>query len=131
MLKRRAAKPMESIKQFFEWSATGIELVGVFIIVLTVAVGTMRFLYHLTAQAENAYKTFKIRMGKMLILILEFLVAADIIRTVALDQTLQSVAILGLLVLIRTFLSWSLTIEVEGRLPWSKREIEPELEVTE
>jgi uncharacterized membrane protein len=49
---------------------------------------------------------------------LEILVAADIIRTVALEATLQSVAILGLLVLVRTFLSWALAVEMEGRWPW-------------
>ena len=49
---------------------------------------------------------------------LEILVAADIVRTVALEATLESVAILGLLVLIRTFLSWALAVETEGRWPW-------------
>ena len=51
---------------------------------------------------------------------LEVLVAADIIRTVALDATLQAVSVLGLLVLIRTFLSWALVVEIEGRWPWRK-----------
>jgi len=49
---------------------------------------------------------------------LEILVAADIVRTVALEATLQSVAVLGILVLIRTFLSWALVVEIEGRWPW-------------
>ena len=49
---------------------------------------------------------------------LEILVAADIIRTVALEPTLTNVAILGILVLVRTFLSWSLVVEIEGRWPW-------------
>jgi uncharacterized membrane protein len=53
---------------------------------------------------------------------LEILVAADIVRTVALEATLESVGILGLLVLIRTFLSWSLDVELEGRWPWQARE---------
>jgi uncharacterized membrane protein len=67
---------------------------------------------------EEQYKELKIRLGKALLLGLEILVAADIIRTVALEATLQSVAILGLLVLIRTFLSWALAVEMEGRWPW-------------
>lgn len=111
---------MEDIKQLMDWSATGIELLGVLIIVLATAFGTVRFLFHLTQRVDDAFKQFKVHMGKMLILILEFLVAADIIRTIAIDQTIESVAILGILVLIRTFLSWSLTVEVEGRWPWSK-----------
>jgi uncharacterized membrane protein len=58
-----------------------------------------------------------------LLLGLEILVAADIVRTVALEATLESVAVLGLLVLIRTFLSWALVVEIEGRWPWqSERE---------
>ena len=56
--------------------------------------------------------------GFALLLGLEILVAADIVRTVALDSTLQAIAVLGLLVLIRTFLSWALVVEIEGRWPW-------------
>ena len=63
----------------------------------------------------------KVRLGKALLLGLEILVAADIIRTVALEATLQSVSVLGLLVLIRTFLSWALVVEIEGRWPWQPR----------
>ena len=61
----------------------------------------------------------KVHLGKALLLGLEILVAADIIRTVALEATLESVCILGLLVLIRTFLSWALVVEIEGRWPWN------------
>ena len=60
-------------------------------------------------------------MARSLLLGLEILVAADIIRTVALDLTLQAVAALGLLVLVRTFLSWTLVVETEGRWPWQQR----------
>jgi uncharacterized membrane protein len=52
---------------------------------------------------------------------LEILVAADVVRTVALERTLRSFAALGLLVLIRTFLSWSIVLEIEGRWPWQPR----------
>jgi uncharacterized membrane protein len=120
---------MESIKQLIEWSATGIELLTVLLILAATAFGTLRFLFHLNRQVADAYKQYKVHLGKMLILALEFLVAADIIRTVVLDQTLGNVGILGLLVLIRTFLSWSLTVEIEGRWPWSKDEDEPKMEV--
>jgi uncharacterized membrane protein len=59
-----------------------------------------------------------INLGRSLLIGLEILVAADIVRTVALEATLESVVILGLLVLIRTFLSWSLEVEIEGHWPW-------------
>jgi len=64
-------------------------------------------------------------VGKALLLGLEILVAADIIRTVALEATLNSVIVLGLLVLIRTFLSWALVVEIEGRWPWQLPPAEP------
>jgi uncharacterized membrane protein len=67
---------------------------------------------------EARYRELKVHLGKALLLGLEILVAADVIRTVALEATLQSVAVLGLLVLIRTFLSWALIVEIEGRWPW-------------
>ena len=60
-------------------------------------------------------------MGKPLLLGLDLLLAGDVIKTVALEPTLPNVAALGLLVLVRTFLSWSLTVEMEGRLPWQAR----------
>ena len=58
--------------------------------------------------------------GRSILLGLEFLVAADIIRTVALQPSLQNVAVLGLIVLIRTFLSFSLEVEIDGRWPWRR-----------
>lgn len=69
-------------------------------------------------QWQDAYRQLKVSLGKGLLLGLEILVAADIVRTVALEATLESVAVLGLLVLIRTFLSWALVVEIEGRWPW-------------
>jgi uncharacterized membrane protein len=69
----------------------------------------------------SRYQELKVRLGKALLLGLEILVAADIVRTVALEATLQSVLVLGLLVLIRTFLSWALVVEIEGRWPWTIR----------
>ena len=66
----------------------------------------------------TTYTDFRHRVGRALMLGLEILVAADIIRTVVLDPTLSNVLVLGLLVLIRTFLSWSLVLEIEERWPW-------------
>ena len=119
---------MELIKQFFEWSATAIELGTIVLIIIASIFGTLRFLFHLNRTVPDAYRQYKVHLGKMLILALEFMVAADIIRTVALDQTLNNVLILGLLVAIRTFLSWSLTLEIEGRWPWQVGKVENEAE---
>ncbi len=70
---------------------------------------------------QATYTDFRHRVGRALLLGLEILVAADIIRTVVLEPTVANVLVLGLLVLIRTFLSWSLVLEIEGRWPWQPR----------
>jgi uncharacterized membrane protein len=67
---------------------------------------------------EPGYERYKHQLGKALLLALELLVAADVVRTVTLAPTLQNVAVLGVLVLVRTILSWSLIVEMEGRWPW-------------
>jgi len=67
---------------------------------------------------EEAYRIVRTVFGRSILLGLEFLVAADIIRTVAVQPSLQNVAVLGLIVLIRTFLSFSLEVEIDGRWPW-------------
>ena len=69
-------------------------------------------------QVADAYVQYKVRLGRALLLGLELLVAADIIRTVALEPTLPNVMILAVLVVVRTFLSWSLVVEMEGHWPW-------------
>jgi uncharacterized membrane protein len=73
-----------------------------------------------TGRGRAAYQTLRETFGSALLLAIEVLVAADLIRTVAVDPTLESVAILGLIVLIRTFLSFSLEIEIEGVAPWRR-----------
>ena len=103
-----------------ELAAEAIEAFAVAIIVIAIAYGSVRYFVHLRRQAENAYARYKAQVGKALLLGLEILVAADIIKTVALEPTLQNVMILGLLVLVRTFLSWSLVVEIEGAWPWRR-----------
>ena len=74
--------------------------------------------YRATSSSRAMTGKFRARLGNSLLIGLEILVAADIIRTVALEPSLENVAILGILVLVRTFLSWSLVVEIEGRWPW-------------
>jgi uncharacterized membrane protein len=115
---------IEQVRAAIEWAALGIEILGAVVIVagvLRVAItrGTVRFLMKL--DDAGAYESYKHQMGRSLLLGLEFLVAGDVVRTVALEPTLMNVAVLGLLVLVRTFLSWTLTVEIEGRWPWQAR----------
>ncbi len=72
--------------------------------------------------AKEAYRRFRLNLGRAILLGLEFLVAADIIRTVSEEPTLKGVLVLGLIVLIRTFLSFTLTVELEGRWPWQPQQ---------
>jgi uncharacterized membrane protein len=120
-MERQVLEPsgVESIARILmERSALLIEILAVAVIVIAVVFGTARYLLHLNRRQPNAYESYKTHLVKALLLGLEFLVAADIVRTVALDATLTNVAILGALVVVRTFLSWSLVVEMEGRWPW-------------
>ncbi len=111
-------------KEWIELGAFAIEAMAVAVILIAVVHGTGRFLLQLQRRDKSAYKQFKGHLAKALLLGLEFLVAADIVRTVALEPTLQNVAILAVLVVVRTFLSWSLVIEIEGHWPWQGGEAE-------
>ncbi|MEN6624191.1 MAG: DUF1622 domain-containing protein [Smithella sp.] len=104
-----------------------VENVGVFIdglgvaaIVIGLAIASVKYLLK-GRKALNGYKLYRQDLGRGILLGLEFLVAADIIRTVAVTPTLQGVIILGVIVLIRTFLSMALEVELEGKWPWQAR----------
>ncbi|WP_174291174.1 DUF1622 domain-containing protein [Sphingomonas bacterium] len=102
-----------------------VEIVGTAIIVVGSFGALAIFLVRMTTGAgsrETLVATFRSYLGQSILLGLEFLVAADIINTVAVEPTVQSLIVLAGIVLIRTFLSFSLEIEVEGRWPWQKAE---------
>ncbi len=101
-------------------TSLGIESLAVAVIVGSIVFGSIRFLVHLSQQTTNPYCVYKELLGRPLLLALEFLIAADVIRTVALDPSPRNVGVLGALVVIRTFLSWSVVVEIEGRWPWQK-----------
>ena len=103
-----------------EYAAVLIELLAVAIIIFSIVTALGRYLFRRFIRRidEDHYHQLKVSLGKALLLGLEVLVAADIVRTVALEATLESILVLGLLVLIRTFLSWALVVEIEGHWPW-------------
>jgi uncharacterized membrane protein len=103
-----------------EIAVLAIELLAVTILTIGVAFTFARAVYQLVRRREwsAVYRSAREGLGRFLLLGLEVLIAADIIATVALDLTLGNVASLGLIVLIRTFLSWAIEIETEGRWPW-------------
>ena len=112
----------ELILQWIEIAALAIEILAVLIIIVAIFYSMARYSFQAVFRPESKlgdrYGQLKASLGRSLLLGLEILVAADIVRTVALEATLLSVAVLGLLVLIRTFLSWALVVEIEGRWPW-------------
>jgi uncharacterized membrane protein len=104
-----------------------VEATGVAIIVVGVVVSLARAgvdLLHQMVPTE-VYRRTRSFLGRSILLGLEVLVAADLIRTVAVDPSLENVGVLGLIVLIRTFLSFSLDVEIDGRLPWHPRPTAP------
>jgi len=116
-----ASEPAAAFAEWIEFAIRAIEGLAVAIIALSVLVFTLRYLYFMLVRrgrSAEAFTQYKHGLGKALLLALELLVAADVVRTVVLAFTLSNVAALGLLVLIRTFLSWSLVVEIEGRWPW-------------
>lgn len=96
------------------------DVAGVVLIALGVVGVSLRFLKDLLGGDPDAYKRYRAGLGRTLLLGLEFLVAADVIRTVAVEPTFQSVGVLAIIVLIRTFMSWTLQLELESRWPWQK-----------
>ena len=104
------------------WISLVIEATGVAVIVLGAVVAVAVFLLRLArggAWSETCH-TFRTSLARAILLGLEFLVAADIIGTVAVEPTLRNLYVLGLIVLIRTFLSFSLEVEINGRWPWQE-----------
>jgi uncharacterized membrane protein len=111
---------METSRFWIELAARSIEALAVAIMVIFILIGTARFLFHSLSKIEGAYERYRIVLGKTLLVGLELLVAADIINTVAFALTLANLALLGSLVLVRTALGWTLTVEVEGHWPWQQ-----------
>jgi uncharacterized membrane protein len=112
---------------FSNWIETvgsALDLVGVALIAIGLAIAFVRYAGVVAAPPPglDPYRRLRQDIGRAILLGLEVLVAADIIRTVAVTPTLESVAVLGAIVLIRTFLSMSLQVEVEGRFPWQRRD---------
>ena len=105
---------------------TVVDGVGVFIVAAGAVVATARLLMHRAHNTGNYYSSFRQDIGRAILLGLEFLIAGDIIRTVVVAPTIQNVLVLGLIVLIRTFLSMSLQLEIEGRLPWRREGLPPD-----
>lgn len=111
-------------KEVMEGIGKAVDAAGVAAIVIGVVIASLiaaaALLRRKKDDGHKTYETYRRRLGRSILLGLELLVAADIIRTVAVTPTFESVGVLGLIVLIRTFLSFSLELEITGRWPWQK-----------
>jgi len=108
---------------FEDWISVigkAIDGAGVAAIVVGAVFVSIKYLVRLRAGPEAAYREFRQGLGRSILLGLELLVAADIIRTVAIQPTFTSVGVLAVIVAVRTFLSWSLEVELEHRWPWQR-----------
>ncbi|MFC1997098.1 DUF1622 domain-containing protein [Chloroflexota bacterium] len=114
----------EPILQWFVWIYVFIEALAVTWILIGVSSSTVRYIYRVVKNSPPhlvRYTEYRHTLARTLMLGLEILVAADIVRTVALESTLANVGVLGLLVLIRIALGWSLVVEIEGHWPWQPK----------
>jgi uncharacterized membrane protein len=112
---------MSLVERLIPLVTDGLELAGIAATVLGAAGATYTVACRVWAggvQGRNAYESYRRHLSRAILLGLEFLVAADIIGTVAVEPTFRSVGVLGLIVVIRTFLSFTLEVEIEGRWPW-------------
>ena len=109
------AEVMEAVAKVFEALAAAILLIG-----LLWAAALAWRVYHRTNSGRQAYRTLREAFGGAILLGLEVLVAGDLIRTVAVEPTLENALTLGVIVLIRTLLSFSLQVEIEGVPPWRR-----------
>lgn len=111
---------MTSIHTVLEPVALLLEVAGVVAILVAALLATGMYVAALRAGAKSAYERYRANLGRGILLGLEFLVGADIIATVTAPLTWESVGLLGAVVLIRTFLSFSLETEIEGVVPWRR-----------
>jgi uncharacterized membrane protein len=116
---------MEYYRHIMDVVGTSVDGIGVFVIIGGALLATAGIALRALRNTGNYYSLYRQDVGRAILLGLEFLIAGDIIRTVVVAPTLQNVLVLGLIVFIRTFLSLSLQLEIEGKLPW-RREVPTE-----
>jgi uncharacterized membrane protein len=108
-------------RALFDVLARVIEVIGISVLIVGGAIAGVLFSRDWRRlRFGDAYHRLRANLGRAILLGLEVLIVADIIRTIAVEPTLHNLAVLGLLVLIRTFLSFALEVEIGGRLPWRR-----------
>ena len=111
---------LNNMEFYIEMVAKTIEAIGIVVIFIGLLYSLSVYVKELIKRKKNCYGTLRKSLGKFILLGLEILIAADIVATVVTTPSLRSVTILGIIVLIRTFLSLSIQVEIEGKFPWQK-----------
>ena len=109
-----------SYEELFDDVATVVEAVGAAILVVGGAAMLVLYAFRVLQHAPGAYTELRRNLGRVILLGLEILIIGDIIRTIAVDPTLENVAVLGIIVVIRILLSFSLEVEIDGAWPWNR-----------
>ncbi len=109
-----------ALHEFIKLAGDAAEIAGVVLIIGGLLVASARYVFPPRTDGASRYQRYRQDLGRAILLGLEVLVAADIVRTVAFTPTMESVLVLAMIVAIRTFLSWSLALELEGRWPWQR-----------
>ncbi|MEV4266677.1 DUF1622 domain-containing protein [Kribbella sp. NPDC049584] len=97
-----------------------IEGAGVVIMTIGLAAVLLRYVYDLFRQGAGSYRDLRVNLGRVILLGLEILIVGDIVRTIIVETSVESVLVLGLIVVIRTVLSFALEVEISGSWPWQQ-----------
>ncbi|WP_373059047.1 DUF1622 domain-containing protein [Zunongwangia sp. H14] len=119
---------MENIEVYIEYTAKIIEAAGIISIIVGTVLALGKFIFSMQKGGQRSYRLLRQELGKGILLGLEILVAGDIIATVVTEPTMNRVLALGVIVLIRTFLSLSIELEIEGKFPWQRKDSEKPLD---
>ena len=114
---------MEHVLEHLERAGWVISLVGVAVVLVGFLIAALGYAREFRSLGPTeSFLHFKVGLGRALLLGLEILVVADVIETITVPPTFASLGMLAILVVVRTFVSWTLTLEVEGRWPWQPEE---------
>ena len=115
---------MDDLTVYIEFAAKGMEITGILTVTIGIALALIKYIFTKQGSVPRSYRILREQIGKAILLGLEILVAGDIISTVAAKPQMENVLVLGAIVLIRTFLSLSIEVEIEGKLPWKRASVE-------
>ncbi|PKD20201.1 hypothetical protein APR41_14550 [Salegentibacter salinarum] len=110
----------EKVEELIEITALVIEVVGILVMVIGTFLALGRYAFKLQGENIRSFQKIREELGRAILLGLEILIAADIIATVVYGAEMEQILNLGLIILIRTFLSFTLEVEIEGKLPWKQ-----------